>query len=67
MKLYRVHYSRDDDPNESAGYSWHSSKEAAKKAGRNGAGVRVDAFEFECNKSGVIELLNQVASYPDNG
>jgi hypothetical protein len=77
MKLYRVNYYTEDQDDEHR--IWFKRKADAKKyfntvwrlldegdlAG-NGIGPQMEAFDFPCDKDGVLELLNfdQETSYP---
>ena len=79
MKLYRVHYYEPTDG--SQGYGWASSLRRARwllrdfhthnrvsreeqKVQQEGA---IKAIEVTLTKTGVLALLNEFASYPDNG
>jgi ribosomal protein L2 len=70
MKLYQV--TRRRALREHDGYSYYASKTVAEKEQRkendnetNQDDVR--EIEFTPNKKGIIALLNEIASYPDNG
>ena len=66
MKLYRVEYFLSADDNESQGFAWFSSRAIAERT----AGTKKTkplAVEFSPTKAGILALLNQYASHPDNG
>lgn len=73
MKVYIVHTR--DDFEESKGYEFFSSKSEAMKEKRrndrlfpaNQQKEDVREYEFKLTKKSVIEMLNDLASHPDNG
>lgn len=73
MILYRNHYGSSGDPNESIGFSWHTSRAAALKAAKGWILQESDPeplakpIEFLPTKAGIVNLLARVASHPDNG
>lgn len=72
MKIYRASFR--DDFNEHKGYQYFTSKTKAgliqKKHNNKLDKVNreeVEEIEFTLSKAGIISLLNQYASHPDNG
>ena len=74
MRLYKNHYYTSDG--ESQGYEYFTSKREAHKAFRHkdegseifsGVPCRAVSISFKPSLTGVVELLNKVASHPDNG
>jgi hypothetical protein len=72
MKVYRV--GLRDVWSEHKGYLFYSSKSEAEaeqkkdnKDRGNSMQDEVTEIEFDLTKKGVIEMLNQWASHPDNG
>lgn len=70
MKIYKV--TRRRSFNEHAGYSYYSNKRKAEQEQRkeNDGGNdndEVQEYDFTLTKKGILELLEQVATHPDNG
>lgn len=73
MRLYRV--GARDDFEEHQGYEYFSSKREALKYVKNfneyaplcAMPIEVEETTFEMTKKGIIGLLTEWASHPDNG
>ena len=70
MKIYRV--SSHNSFAEHTGYDYFSSKLAAEREQKkineeNNRDDEVSEYEFPLTKKGVLGLLIEVASHPDNG
>ena len=72
MKLYRNHPGSEAEGSD--GYEWFETKrEAVTHAAKKpedytwSSGEIAEEFVFQWNRTGVVRLLNYVASYNDNG
>lgn len=72
MKLYRNHYGSDGHC--SGGFRWFATKQAALADAKQNAddlnwefSKVAECLEFDGTRADLVRLLNQVASYPDNG
>ncbi len=66
MKIYRNHLEAEGGI--SGGYTWHSSKTAAKQAARKVETLEAARpYDITLTKRGVIAFLNAFGSHPDNG
>ena len=54
LRFYRVHYTRDGG-NRSAGFSWHTNRQAAEAALR--ADARLDPAEYDARSRDAAQIL----------
>ena len=73
MKIYRNHYGSQLDPDESTGYSFHSSRRDAELASKdrtphaNASSSFVELMSVPPRKASLLCWLNKYAGHPNNG